>query len=58
MTIPLLEIKNLHIEFNSRQGHVRAVRGLSCSIEEGQSMALVGESGSFASKAHGQSHLW
>lgn len=46
MTTPLLEIQNLCVEFKSRQGHVRAVRGLSCSIQEGQSMALVGESGS------------
>ncbi len=46
MTIPLLEVSNLKVEFNSRQGHVKAVRGLSYTLNEGQSMALVGESGS------------
>ncbi len=46
MAVPMLEVKDLHVEFNSRQGHVRAVRGLSYTLEEGQSMALVGESGS------------
>jgi len=43
---PLLEVSDLRVEFNSRQGHVKAVRGLSYSLEDGQAMALVGESGS------------
>lgn len=42
----LLEVSDLRVEFNSRQGHVKAVRGLSYALEEGQAMALVGESGS------------
>jgi oligopeptide/dipeptide ABC transporter ATP-binding protein len=42
----LLEVSDLRVEFNSRQGQVKAVRGLSYSIDEGQAMALVGESGS------------
>ena len=42
----LLEVSDLRVEFNSRQGHVKAVRGLSYSLDEGQAMALVGESGS------------
>lgn len=46
MNVPLLEVSNLRVEFNSSQGHVSAVRGLSYSINEGESMALVGESGS------------
>lgn len=46
MSEPLLEVKDLHVEFNSRQGHVRAVRGLTYTINKGESMALVGESGS------------
>lgn len=46
MAEPLLEVKNLRVEFNSSQGYVSAVRGLSYSINEGESMALVGESGS------------
>lgn len=46
MSEPLLEVKDLHVEFRGRQGHVRAVRGLTYTINEGESMALVGESGS------------
>ena len=45
MSKPLLEVSNLQVEFNSRQGKVSAVRGLTYTIHEGQSMALVGESG-------------
>ena len=44
--INLLEVSDLRVEFNSRQGHVKAVRGLSYSLAEGQAMAIVGESGS------------
>ena len=51
MSEPLLEVKDLHVEFNSRQGHVRAVRGLSYTINKGESMALVGESGSGKSES-------
>ena len=46
MSKPLLEVNDLQVEFNSRQGRVTAVRGLTYTINEGQSMALVGESGS------------
>jgi len=46
MSQPLLEVHDLHVEFNGRQGCVRAVRGLTYTINEGESMALVGESGS------------
>ena len=46
MSKPLLEVSDLQVEFNSRQGRVTAVRGLTYTINEGQSMALVGESGS------------
>jgi oligopeptide/dipeptide ABC transporter ATP-binding protein len=46
MKEPLLEVNDLHVEFNSRQGHIRAVRGLTYTINKGESMALVGESGS------------
>jgi len=46
MSEPLLEVRDLRVEFNSSQGHVSAVRGLSYTVNEGESMALVGESGS------------
>ena len=43
---PLLEIENLRINFHQEEGTVEAVRGISVSIEAGQTLALVGESGS------------
>jgi ABC-type dipeptide/oligopeptide/nickel transport system ATPase component len=42
----LLDVRNLEIVFNSRHGLVRAVRGISFSLEEGETLAVVGESGS------------
>ena len=41
----LLEIKNLHIEFSTYGGKVKAVRGVNLSIEKGECIAVVGESG-------------
>ncbi|MDO4910473.1 MAG: ABC transporter ATP-binding protein [Corynebacterium sp.] len=43
---PLLEIKDLHISFQSTTGMVEAVRGVNMTIYPGQSVAIVGESGS------------
>ena len=51
-TEPLLEVENLRIHFPIRRGvfrrvvgHVRAVDGLSFTLREGETFALVGESG-------------
>src|SRR4051812_5195978 len=41
----LLEIKNLQTHFPTRAGLVRAVDDVSFHIEEGELLALVGESG-------------
>lgn len=42
----LLEVKNLHTSFYTRNGLVKAVRGVSYSIEKGETLGVVGESGS------------
>ena len=44
--MPLLEIKNLQIEFGSGARAARAVDGVSLSLEAGKTLCLVGESGS------------
>ncbi|MFU8781030.1 MAG: ABC transporter ATP-binding protein [Kiritimatiellia bacterium] len=42
---PLLEITNLTISFDTDDGPITAVKNLSLSIEQGQILGLVGESG-------------
>ena len=41
----LLEVKDLKVHFEIQDGWVKAVDGISFSIEEGETMGLVGESG-------------
>ncbi|MBQ0867253.1 ABC transporter ATP-binding protein [Streptomyces smyrnaeus] len=42
----LLEVRDLHVEFHTRDGVAQAVNGVSYSVEAGESLAVLGESGS------------
>ena len=42
----LLEVQDLRVQFHTRRGVVKAVDGVSFSVERGETLGLVGESGS------------
>ena len=44
--VPLLDIRDLTVEFATRRGTVRAVSGVNISVARGETLAIVGESGS------------
>ncbi|MBU6466017.1 MAG: ATP-binding cassette domain-containing protein, partial [Burkholderiales bacterium] len=43
--MPLLEVKDLVVEFPHRRGTLRALDGISFAIEPGEILGVVGESG-------------
>src|SRR6185503_13044049 len=44
--IPLLEVRELTVEFTTRRGIVRAVQQVDLSVARGETIGIVGESGS------------
>ena len=43
---PLLQVRDLHVEFRTRDGVARAVNGVNYSVRAGETLAILGESGS------------
>ncbi|GAA4863078.1 ABC transporter ATP-binding protein [Kitasatospora terrestris] len=43
---PLLDVRDLHVEFKTRDGVVRAVNGVNYDVSAGETLAVLGESGS------------
>ena len=43
---PLLQVRDLHVEFRTREGVARAVNGVNYSVRAGETLAILGESGS------------
>ncbi|HCA86297.1 MAG TPA: methionine ABC transporter ATP-binding protein [Streptomyces sp.] len=44
--VPLLEVRDLHVEFHTRDGVAKAVNGVNYTVAAGETLAVLGESGS------------
>ncbi|MFJ9039383.1 ABC transporter ATP-binding protein [Streptomyces sp. NPDC102406] len=44
--MPLLEVRDLHVEFRTRDGIAQAVNGVNYTVDAGETLAVLGESGS------------
>ena len=42
----ILEVKDLHVDFDTYNGTVHAIRGVNFHLNAGETLAIVGESGS------------
>ena len=42
----LLQVEDLHVEFRTREGVARAINGVDFSLSQGETLAVLGESGS------------
>ena len=45
MSKPILSVRDLHVKFRLRGKVLHALRGVSLDVMEGESLAIVGESG-------------
>src|SRR2546427_7586669 len=44
--MPILSVRGLSIEYRTRRGPIHAVRDVSFDLEQGETLAIIGESGS------------
>jgi len=44
--VHLLDVRNLHVEFRMREGVAKAINGVSFTLDERETLAILGESGS------------
>ena len=45
MTVPVLSVRNLEVEFHTRRSVLHAINGISFDIAKGEVLGVVGESG-------------